>query len=128
MAGKRKGRVLFVEDEEEYRKLLRLTLEGAGYEVLEASNGADGLRLFEEGRPDLVLLDVVLPDMLGFDLRERMKAPPAGMPPVLFCTVRSAARSLARGAELGSADYVLKPFDPKDLLERVAAALATRKG
>lgn len=127
MAAKRKARVLFVEDEEEYRKLLRMTLEGAGYEVLEASNGADGLRLFAESAPDLVLLDVVLPDMLGFDLRKRMRAPPGGMPPVLFCTVRSAARSLAQGAELGSADYVLKPFDPADLLARVAAALDARR-
>lgn len=119
----RKKRVLFVEDEEEYRNLLRATLEGAGYEVAEAANGADGLRLFAEFEPDLVLLDVVLPDMLGFDIRKKMKAPKRGMPPVLFCTVRSAARSLAQGAELGSADYVLKPFDPADLLERVAAAL-----
>ncbi len=120
----KKPRILVVEDEEEYRKLLRLTLEGAGYEFFEAVNGADGLELFAELAPDLVLLDVVLPDMLGFDIRRKMKpAPGKSLPPVLFCTVRSAARSLAEGAALGSADYVLKPFDPADLLARVKAAL-----
>lgn len=120
----KKARILVVEDEEEYRKLLRATLEGAGYEFFEAANGADGLELFAAKTPDLVLLDVVLPDMLGFDIRRKMK-PAAGraLPPVLFCTVRSAARSLAEGASLGSADYVLKPFDPADLLARVKAAL-----
>lgn len=120
----RKNRILVIEDEEEYRKLQRRVLEKAGYEMLEAATGAAGLALFAESAPDLVLLDVVLPDMLGFDVRRKMK-PKAGrkMPPVLFCTVRSAAASLAEGVSLGSADYVLKPFDPADLLARVKDAL-----
>ncbi len=123
MAAK-KRRILVIEDEEEYRKLERRVLEKAGYEMLEAATGAEGLALFDAHEPDLILLDVVLPDMLGFDVRRKMKPKPGRrMPPVLFCTVRSAAASLAEGVSLGSADYVLKPFDPADLLTRVADAL-----
>lgn len=120
----KKARILVVEDEEEYRKLLRRVLEKAGYEMLEAATGAEALALFSAHEPDLILLDVVLPDMLGFDVRRRLKPKPGRtMPPVLFCTVRSAAASLAEGVSLGSADYVLKPFDPVDLLARVGEAL-----
>lgn len=120
----RKRRILVIEDEEEYRKLLRATLEKAGYEFAEAGTGAEGLARLAAFEPDLVLLDVVLPDMLGFDVRRKMKPKPGReLPPVLFCTVRSAAASLAEGAGLGAADYVLKPFDPADLLARVKDAL-----
>jgi len=116
-------KILVVEDEEEYRALMQSVLGGAGYDVAAASNGRDGIALYAEREPDLVLLDVMLPDMIGFDIAREMRK--AGRPktPILFCSVRSAASSLAQGLRAGSADYVLKPFDPKDLLERVRAAL-----
>lgn len=118
-----KKRILIVEDEEEYRALMESVLGEAGYEVSAAANGQDGIALYAERAPDLVLLDVMLPDMIGFDIAAAMRK--AGRPktPILFCSVRSAASSLAQGLRAGSADYVLKPFDPDDLLARVRAAL-----
>lgn len=117
-------RVLVVDDEEEYRTLLVRVLGAAGYEVLAAGNGADGLKLFSEKTPDLIMLDVMLPDMLGFDFCKKVRAgKTAPKTPVLFCSVRSAVSSLARGLKEGSTDYVIKPFVPEDLLKRVRAAL-----
>lgn len=118
-------RILVVDDEEEYRVLLVRTLSRAGYEVFSAANGADGLKLFSEMKPDLVMLDVMLPDMLGFDFCRKIRGgQDAPGTPVLFCSVRSAVSSLAQGLREGSTDYVIKPFVPEDLLARVKAALA----
>ncbi len=116
-------KILVVEDEEEYRALVESVLSRAGYEVRSAVNGADGLALYGELKPDLVLLDVMLPDMIGFDIAAEMRALGRPRTPILFCSVRSAASSLAQGLKAGSVDYVLKPFDPADLLARVRAAL-----
>lgn len=116
-------KILVVEDEEEYRALVESVLGKAGYEVHAAPNGAEGLAAYATVKPDLVLLDIMLPDMIGYDIAKGMRA--AGRPktPILFCSVRSAASSLAQGLAVGSVDYVLKPFDPADLLARVRAAL-----
>ncbi len=116
-------KILVAEDEAEYRLLLGRVLQEAGYEVAAAANGRKALELFEGGKPDLILLDVVLPDMTGFELYKQLRSKGARATPVLFCTVRSAASSLARAVEGGAVDYVLKPFDPDDLLRRVRAAL-----
>ena len=119
------AKILVVDDEEEYRVLMCRVLAGAGHEVFSAGTGEEGLKLFASRAPDLVMLDVMLPDMLGFDFCRRIRggkdAPPT---PVLFCSVRSAVKSLARGIQEGSTDYVIKPFVPEDLLKRVSAALA----
>lgn len=121
-------RVLVVDDEEEYRTLLTRVLSGAGYEVFAAGNGADGLKLYASRKPDLVMLDVMLPDMLGFDFCRKIRAgKDAPETPVLFCSVRSAVTSLAQGLKEGSTDYVIKPFVPDDLLKRVEAALGGAK-
>jgi DNA-binding response OmpR family regulator len=117
-------KILVVEDEPEYRELAERVLSQAGYRVLTAGTGQAGLKAFRDEHPDLILLDVMLPDMVGFDLCRRIREDPSrGETPVLFCTVRSAVSSLAEGLKAGSTDYVIKPFDPKDLLERVRAAL-----
>ncbi|OGR89226.1 MAG: hypothetical protein A3J74_09890 [Elusimicrobia bacterium RIFCSPHIGHO2_02_FULL_57_9] len=117
-------RILVVDDEEEYRLLLRRVLTGVGYDVLAAATGREGLKLYAAESPDLILLDVMLPDMLGFEFCRKIRADP-GYPgtPVLFCSVRSLVSSLAHGLRSGSADYVIKPFVPEDLLARVRAAL-----
>lgn len=116
--------ILVVEDEEEYRLLMESVLGKAGYRVYAAPNGKRGLALYEEVEPDLVLLDVMLPDMIGFDIGRKMRALGRPETPMLFCSVRSAAASLADGLRAGAADYVLKPFEPADLLARVKAALS----
>jgi DNA-binding response OmpR family regulator len=119
-----KKKILVVDDEEEYRVLLGRVLTGAGYDVFSAGNGAEGLKLFASRSPDLIMLDVMLPDMLGFEFCHKIRGgKDAPQTPVLFCTVRSAVSSLARGVREGSTDYVIKPFVPEDLLKRVAAAL-----
>jgi DNA-binding response OmpR family regulator len=119
--------ILVVDDEPEYRELAERLLSQAGYAVLTASNGAEALRAFSEKSPDLLLLDVMLPDMLGFDLCRRIRrGKERADTPILFCSVRSAVTSLAEGLKSGSTDYVIKPFEPKDLLKRVRAALAGR--
>lgn len=117
-------KILVVDDEEEYRVLLTRVLSGAGYQVFSAGNGAEGLKLYASRKPDLVMLDVMLPDMLGFDFCRTIRGgADAPETPVLFCSVRSAVNSLAQGLREGSTDYVIKPFTPDDLLKRVGAAL-----
>ncbi len=118
-------KILVVDDEEEYRVLLSRVLTVAGYEVFVAGTGQEGLKLFSAQSPDLILLDVMLPDMLGFEFCRKIRGGgSASETPVLFCTVRSAVSSLARGVREGSTDYVIKPFVPADLLKRVRAALS----
>jgi len=92
--------------------------------VFDASNGETGLSLFRAESPDLLLLDVMLPDMTGFDFCAKIRAGKLrSQTPILFCTVRSAVSQPARGIKSGGTDYVLKPFVPEDLLLRVRAAL-----
>ena len=122
-----KKKILVVDDEEEYRVLLCRVLGAAGYDVFSAGNGADGLKLFAVRSPDLIMLDVMLPDMLGFDFCHKIRGGQAApQTPVLFCSVRSAVSSLARGIQEGSTDYVIKPFVPEDLLKRVREALGEK--
>ncbi|MDE2040589.1 MAG: response regulator transcription factor [Elusimicrobia bacterium] len=117
-------KVLIVEDEADIRELVCGVLKEKGYEVMLAPNGAEGLRLYAEGSPDLVLLDLHLPDMTGFEICRsiRLKGPRPGTP-VLICTVRSEIAPVAEGLACGADDYVLKPFQVSDLLERIKAAL-----
>jgi two-component system response regulator MprA len=114
--------ILVIDDEREYRALLSRILEAAGYEVVEAGTGAAGLKAYAEKAPDLLMVDVMLPDMLGYDFCKKLRDQGA-QEPILLCTVRSAVTSLAHGVKSGSTDYVLKPFAPQDLLRRVRAAL-----
>lgn len=117
--------ILVVDDETEYRELAEQILTKAGFRVVAAANGRDGLKSFAAESPDLVLLDVMLPDTLGFDVCRKIRQDKArGSTPVLLCTVRSTVSSLAQGLKSGSTDYVIKPYDPKDLLARVKAALS----
>lgn len=119
-----KRKLLVVEDEAEYRILLREILGKAGYQVFDASTGEAGLGIYRAESPDLLLLDVMLPDMTGFDFCAKIRAGKLRPDtPILFCTVRSAVSQLARGMKSGGTDYVLKPFVPEDLLARVRAAL-----
>ena len=114
------GTLLVVEDEREIRDLLRRYLERAGHSVLTAATGAEGLRHIESDAPELVLLDLGLPDIDGIELLERAHALQIA---VIALTARSTVEDRIRGLERGADDYVTKPFSPQEVVLRVAAVL-----
>ena len=120
-------RILVVEDEEDYGQLLVEVLGDAGYAAIWMKTSADGLSAYKAEPPDLVILDVNLPDGTGFDICRKIRAEgPAKDTPVLFCTVRSAIAPVAEGARAGGNGYLLKPFSVEDLLARVSAVLPSK--
>ncbi len=114
--------VLVVEDERDIRELMRRYLERAGYCVLAASTGAEGLTKLEESQPDLLLLDLGLPDVDGTELLDR--AHPEI--PVVVLTARSTVGDRIAGLRAGADDYVVKPFSPTEVVLRVQAVLGRR--
>jgi len=117
-------RVLVVDDEPAIRLLCSINLDLAGYRVDEAGSGAEALELLGSGHYDLVLLDVMLPDMGGHEIARRLAARgTAGAPPVAFLSARAEWADVRAGYEAGAVDYITKPFDPVELGARVAAIL-----
>jgi DNA-binding response OmpR family regulator len=114
-------RLLFVEDDDNIRLALRLALEDEGYEVIEAPDGASGVRLFNETAPDLVLLDLRLPDISGFDVCRQLRA--HSLTPIIMVTAQTDTHDLVAGLEAGADDYVTKPVVTKELAARIRAAL-----
>ena len=114
-------RILVVEDDTESRTLLEDLLSTAGYEPLSASNALDALRLLYNSRPDLVLLDVMLPGSDGWEACRRIRE--ASETPIVIVSARCSNVDILRGFELGADDYVAKPFDNRELLSRVRAIL-----
>ena len=115
--------VLVVEDEREIRDLLRRYLERAGHAVLSTGSGAEALRLVQEGTPDLVVLDLGLPDVDGSEVLREVRQD-GRRTPVLVLTARAGVDDRIRGLTLGADDYVTKPFSPTEVVLRVAAVLA----
>jgi DNA-binding response OmpR family regulator len=115
-------RVLTVEDEPDLRLILQDNLEFEGYEVLSASTGEEGLELAMAKQPDLVLLDLLLPRMSGYEVCRRLRAEQCTMP-IIMLTARNAEMDRVTGLELGADDYVGKPFGVKELLARVRVQL-----
>jgi CheY-like chemotaxis protein len=114
-------RVLIVEDQADIRKLIRMTLEFEPYEIHEAANGTDGLRLATEVQPDLILLDVMMPgelDGLQVCARVRMLPALAGTRVVLL-TARGQTQDRDAGQEAGADEYLIKPFSPLQLIETI---------
>lgn len=112
--------VLVVDDIAPNRNLLRETLEPRGYEVLLASNGATAIKVVERARPDVILMDVNMPDMDGYQACRQMKAnPELAAIPVIFITANDDPESLVKGFEAGGVDYIAKPFKEKEVLMRV---------
>jgi CheY-like chemotaxis protein len=118
----RRPKVLVVEDNRELALVLRRQLESDGYQVVLAGSGEDALWLAREEQPQLITLDIMLPDVDGFDVLERLKAHPstAAIPVVVV----SVLAERERGYSMGAVDYVVKPFSEKKLLEAVRQALA----
>jgi DNA-binding response OmpR family regulator len=119
------SRILVIEDDASIRLGLEDTLKAKGYEVAVATRGQAGLELAERVRPDLIILDIMLPDLDGFEVCRRLKNPRGGMPevPIIMLSARGAELDRVRGLELGADDYVTKPFSLMELLARVAAVL-----
>jgi DNA-binding response OmpR family regulator len=119
------SRILVIEDDASIRLGLEDTLKAKGYEVAVATRGQAGLELAERSKPDLIILDIMLPDLDGFEVCRRLKNPRGGMPevPIIMLSARGAELDRVRGLELGADDYVTKPFSLMELLARVAAVL-----
>jgi DNA-binding response OmpR family regulator len=115
--------VLVVEDERDIRELLRRYLERAGHSVLTSGTGSEALRLLVDSAPDLVLLDLGLPDIDGFEVLKRANEISI---PVIALTARTSVEDRIRGLERGADDYVTKPFSPQEVVLRVAAVLGRR--
>ncbi len=115
-------RILVVEDEESIREALRDALVSEGYEVLVAADGTQGLALGLSEDPDLVVLDLMLPGLDGFEVLRRLRADNVETP-VLVLTARGLAEDRVRGLDLGADDYVVKPFSLSELLARIRARL-----
>ena len=113
--------LLFIEDDDGIRLALRLALEDEGYSVHEAANGADGLAQFAEHDVDLVLLDLRLPDLSGFDVCRAIRAD--STVPIIIITAQTDTHDMVAGLEAGADDYVTKPVVPKELAARIRALL-----
>jgi DNA-binding response OmpR family regulator len=126
-AGKEAGvaRILIVEDEANIIKLISIRLVRLGHRISSADNGATALELARESTPDLILLDVMIPVLNGFQVLEQLKADPATAPiPVLMLTARGHEHDIVAGLEGGADDYIVKPFSFPELISRVSSALA----
>jgi DNA-binding response OmpR family regulator len=117
----KRASVLVIDDDADIRGLLRELLGRAGYEVIDSSNGREGLRALYGSAPDLVLLDVSMPEMDGWQTLERIRD--VSEVPVIMLTARAAELEKVRGLKAGADDYVTKPFGRQELLARVEAHL-----
>jgi two-component system, OmpR family, response regulator len=120
--GSAEARLLVVEDEEMILELLSGSLRFAGFDVVTAVSGAEALRAVQASRPDLVLMDVMLPDGDGFEVVRRMRSSGPDVP-VIFVTARDGVGERVAGLALGADDYVTKPFSLDEVLERIRAVL-----
>jgi len=114
-------RILTVEDDERIRTAVSLALEEEGWEVEEAANGEDALVAFAQNPSDVVLIDIMLPGIDGFEVCRRIRR--LGDVPIVMVTARSDSHDVVAGLEAGADDYLRKPFDPKELSARVRALL-----
>ncbi len=122
-------RILVVDDDKEIVRLVRAYLEQAGYEVLVAYDGESALHILRRERPDLLILDLMLPDRDGWDVTRIVRGDPSlERTPILMLTARVQDHDKILGLELGADDYVTKPFNPREVIARVRAVLRRARG
>ena len=114
-------RILVVDDEKGLVKIIRLNLEQDGFDVIEAFNGSQAMEKLRTTLPDLVLLDVMMPDTDGFTVLKMIRQ--IGNIPVIMLTAKGEEDDKIKGLELGADDYVTKPFSPRELTSRIRAVL-----
>ena len=119
-------KVLYVEDEVFLGKIVKETLESRGFEVLMETHGARVLTAYENGRPDICVLDVMLPDVSGFELAEAIRTRNDDIP-IIFLTAKTQTEDLVRGFRTGGNDYIRKPFSMEELIVRIENCLRVRK-
>ena len=122
------AKILLVDDEPDYVSTIECRLKWCGYEVVTAANGKEGLEKALNEKPDLVLLDTGMPVMNGHEMLERLKKNPSLKDiPVIMVTALCEVENIATASDYGIADYVAKPFDLTELMEKIANALETSK-
>jgi len=118
------ARILVADDEPDIRELVAFTLRFAGHEVVSFGNGAEVVEAASRERPDLILMDVRMPRMTGYEACEKMKADPATRDiPVVFLSAKGQDAEIQTGLEAGATEYLLKPFAPNELTEKVSELL-----
>jgi two-component system alkaline phosphatase synthesis response regulator PhoP len=124
MSGKAPKKILIVEDEVDIAQLVKLYLEKEGFRTFVAKSGDEALKLIKSERPDLVMLDLMLPEIDGIEVCKRIRnAPDTALLPIIMVTAKAEESDTIVGLELGADDYVTKPFSPKALVARVKALL-----
>ena len=121
MEDSRSRRVLVVDDEPRMIHFIRLNLEHDGYEVIEATSGTEALENLRDRLPDLILLDVMMPEMDGFETLQLLRE--ISTVPVIMLTAKGEEEDRVRGLELGADDYITKPFSPREMVSRVRAVI-----
>ena len=119
------ARVLLVEDDPVILRLLEVNFELEGYEVLSAHDGAEGIEMARTERPDIVISDIMMPNVSGIELVEALKGDgdTSGIP-IILLSAKAQSADVKAGMEAGADDYVTKPFEPLELVDRVQALLA----
>ena len=116
----KKYKIMVVDDEPDIVKLVKISLEMANFEVVEAFGGQEALDKVQAAQPDLILLDIMMPDINGFQVCEKIKADPATKHiPVILLTAKGQRGDAEQGLNAGADDYIIKPFDPYELGEQV---------
>ena len=122
------ARVLAVDDDHVIRGLLEVNLEMEGHQVMTAFDGQDALEKVREQKPDLILLDVMMPRVNGWQVAEALKKDEATRDiPIVFLSARAMEADVRKGTDIGVEEYVTKPFDPIDLMELVSRLLSERQ-
>lgn len=122
-----RARILVVDDDATMVRIIESRFEHCGWEVISASDGAEGLDKAVSHNPDLIVLDTLMPVMTGHEMLERLRRNPKTKDiPVIMCTARSDIRDIATASSYNISDYVTKPFDCTELIERIETALAKK--
>lgn len=119
-----KGTILVIDDEKDLIELVRYNLEKEGYDVIAAYDGQSGLEVVKKHRPDLVVLDLMMPGLDGLQVCQRLRADPrSSRIPVIMLTAKATEADRVVGLEFGADDYIIKPFSPREVVARVKAVL-----